>query len=774
MQQLKKIPIVQKINLYFESLPKPKTEESILLRILVQILVIIGIIATDVAANAQISIWAVPCSIIGAYIAWRRRKKKNIEIKFLLAIGMIVTLFLFFGELIANIFDNRLVLAQFLIKIQVLHSFDLPRRKDLGYSMIIGLILIGVAGTLSQTLAFAPWLILFLLFAIPTLILDYRSRLNLPPWEKQFQKEYKKQHKKDFIKHSSLSPKKLVWFPLIIIALGLTIFTIMPRYPGYQLSSFPVKAPDGMENTNFSSGSRGIVNPGYNNEEGSDNLIDGGNNSTGKGEIDSDFYYGFNTKINQNLRGKMTKKKIVLRIRSQAPGFWRALAFDKYNGQGWEISRDDQLIDVPRNRWNYRFKVNVPFVKSDTKRIIQTYTVVSDLPNIIPVLSYPSSIYFPTQEIGIDPENSLRSPAGLIEGLTYTTISRVPYRSQTQLSEASIKYSDTIKNYYLQIPDDIKDEVKEKTEELLAKTGKLNSSNYDKAMELAQTLKQNYTIQDQLRFFDDKEDLVKAFLFRDGGGYPDHFSTVYTMMLRSIGIPARLVVGFDTGQFNPFTGYYVVHNTDAYAMTEVYFPGYGWFYFDPLPAHEIIPRSFQEDQTFGVLGQLWKWVASWLPSPIIEFVTIFFERVIKGIFQFLANIWLNFIWRFISGSIFGIFIGIIGFMLFSFLVFLSWKGLQNLFYRRRLAKLTPIERIYREMLDLMKTKGYPKNPAQTPLEYANIIYQHQQTIQAEIIEEICQNYVYWRYGNLTPNITHLQQQFKALQKSFKLVKVTQK
>jgi len=42
--------------------------------------------------------------------------------------------------------------------------------------MVIGLILIGVAGTLSQTLAFAPLLLIFLALALPTLVLDYRSR----------------------------------------------------------------------------------------------------------------------------------------------------------------------------------------------------------------------------------------------------------------------------------------------------------------------------------------------------------------------------------------------------------------------------------------------------------------------------------------------------------------------------------------------------------------------------------------------------------------------
>lgn len=170
-------------------MPKPPTEESILFRTLVQIMVIVGIIATDVAAQSlyPMSIWAIPLSIVGAIVSWRRRKKKkNIALKIALAMGMIITLMIFLGNLVQSLNDTRLVLAEFLVQLQVLHSFDLPRRKDLGYSMIIGLILIGVSATLSQTLAFAPWLLALLLLGIPTLVLDYRSRMGLNVWEENF------------------------------------------------------------------------------------------------------------------------------------------------------------------------------------------------------------------------------------------------------------------------------------------------------------------------------------------------------------------------------------------------------------------------------------------------------------------------------------------------------------------------------------------------------------------------------------------------------------
>lgn len=97
------------------------------------------------------------------------------------------------------------------MQLQVLHSFDLPRRKDLGYSMIIGLILIGVSATLSQTLAFAPWLLALLLLGIPTLVLDYRSRMGLNVWEENFRQLKQEKNlfrQKQLWQSSPLSPKK--------------------------------------------------------------------------------------------------------------------------------------------------------------------------------------------------------------------------------------------------------------------------------------------------------------------------------------------------------------------------------------------------------------------------------------------------------------------------------------------------------------------------------------------------------------------------------------
>lgn len=755
--KLRRLPVFSQLWQSLEAIPSQEIENSIWLRVLVQLLVVVGIVATDIAAETQISFWAVPLSIIGATWSWYRRHERNVSVKFLLAIGMLLAMGVFFGNLFGQLNDTRFVLAELLIQLQVLHSFDLPRRKDLGYSMVIGLILLGVAGTLSQTLAFAPLLLIFLAIALPVLILDYQSRLGISTTSK---------HQKSprfALSSSPFSLKRLSLFLLVILGLGLTIFALMPRFPGYQLQTFPVSAPASFANKNFDNSNRGIVNPGYNRRgkqgRGTGEKEDG---SGGSGLMDDTFYYGFSSKINQNLRGEL-KPKVVMRVRSQSPGFWRVLAFDSYTGQGWEISREDDVLKVTRPEWSYRFFLNRPLITAKTQEVIQSYTVVSEMPNLIPALSYPKELFFPTREVQVDPEGGLRSPQGLIEGLTYSVVSEVPYRDRTLLQKASNDYPRGIKKNYLEVPPKIARQVRKRTEQLLATSPKPITSSYEKALYLAQALKQRYSIPKNplsLPILEKNEDLVEAFLFKNKGGYPDHFSTTLTIMLRSIGIPARLVAGFGTGRFNPFTGFYVVQNTDAYAMTEVFFPKYGWFPFDPIPGHELIPPSFEEDQTFGVLQQFWSWVAGWLPSPL----TSWFGNVWLVILGGLVGV-ISWFWALVSSGWVGLLTGLILAIAFGFLGWLAWNYWRTWHYRRWLRRLPPMESVYQQMLKILSNKGYPKHPAQTPFEYVKVSREHHSPDTVEVIDEISQAYVRWRYAQHTPNIQQLRQRLRDLMKS---------
>jgi protein-glutamine gamma-glutamyltransferase len=742
-----KVSIVQQWRRRIQTLPLMPPEESIALRVLTQALVVIGMIATDVAAQNQMSIWTVPVSIVGSVWSWHRRYQRNIPTKFALALGMLLAMAAFFLKLLSpgELTDTRVVLVELLIHLQVLHSFDQPRRKDLGYSMVIGLILLGVASTLSQTMEFGLLLLLFLAIALPTLALDYRSQLGLstmPPLARSVPRSLKAAY------------PLITTFGLTLL-LGLLVFAVMPRFSGYQWRTFPMSAqitpPGEFDN-------RQVINPGYvrAGPAGAGSGKSGGTMQTqGAGTLDETAYSGFGRQINQNLRGRL-KPRVMMRVRSQAEGFWRVQAFDRYTGQGWEVSRNEKTKTIARQVWANQFFVPQRVTLNRTREVVQTYTIVADLPNVIPAMAQPKELYFPTRQVAMDAEDGLRAPIELLEGLTYTVISDVPYRNRTLLKLAQVP-TPGLYSPHLQMPEAIKAKVRRRTEEILAKSEQPLRSPYEQALYLAQHLKQRYTIQPDLPFLAPTDDLVEAFLFKYKGGYPDHFSTVLTMMLRSIDISARLVVGFAPGQFNPFTGLYVVRNTDAYAMTEIVFPKFGWFAIDPIPGHELIPPSLEDSQPFSLLQSFWKWVAGWLPSPVSSWL----NRIFGTLFTELGR-WLGWLFGGFTKSWWGFFRGLFGTVLASFLGWLSWQSWRQWRYYRRLKRLPAMERLYRQMLDWLGSQGVGKHPAQTPLEYADQAQTQHPPHRAAVIQAISAAYVQWRYGGTVPDLGPLQRQFKTI------------
>ncbi len=741
-------------------LPASETEESITLRLLTQAVVALGIIAVDLTAGTALSLWAIPLSLGGGVWSWARRRRTNVAAKFMIALGMLGSLVLFLGGLVENLNDTRLVLAELLIRLQVLHSFDLPRRKDLGYSLVIGLILLSVAATLSETLAFAPLLLLFFLVALPALLYDYRARLGFDQgarWGRRSQGGA-----------SPASPpatvgwRRLGLLMVLTLALGLVIFALMPRFPGYQLQNFPVSGGAELEEQWFTEQTQGIFNPGV--SEGNQTEAEGLNQAAGTGSGEDtggdDVYYGFRTQMDQlGLNpSPPTRSQVVLRVRSQAPGFWRTIAFDRYTGRGWEISDAAELSQIERPPWTYRFDLGLPGSESETQAVIQTVTVVRNLPNLIPALSQPRALYFPTPEVGIDSEGSLRAPAILATDMTYTVVSDVPRRDRTLLGQARTDYNPITRRRYLQLPEAVAAQVRPEAEALLAKSPQPLTNSYEKALFLAQALKQTYEIRDDFPV-QPGEDLVAAFL-RQGGGYPDHFSTVLAVMLRSLGIPARLSAGFAPSQFNPFTGFYLVHNTDAFALPEVYFFNHGWFAFDPVPGRELIPPSVEDVEMFSVLEQFWRWVAGWLPSPVTGFLSWLWLLVVGTLSRGLVGLW-----QFISGSAVGVLMGAIGAIAISFAAWLAGQRLRSWRDDRRLRRLPPMERLYQQLQRDLAAQGLPRHPAQTPLEYARCVEEQRPGLVAEVTATIAQAYARWRYGAIPPDLDRLQAELRRLRRT---------
>ncbi len=65
------------------------------------------------------------------------------------------------------------------------------------------------------------------------------------------------------------------------------------------------------------------------------------------------------------------KPKVVMRVRSQAEGFWRVLGFDNYTGKGWEISRNEDVTTIRRSPWSYQIFFTPPVITGKTQEVIK-------------------------------------------------------------------------------------------------------------------------------------------------------------------------------------------------------------------------------------------------------------------------------------------------------------------------------------------------------------------------------------------------------------------
>ena len=109
------------------------------------------------------------------------------------------------------------------------------------------------------------------------------------------------------------------------------------------------------------------------------------------------------------------------------------------------------------------------------------------------------------------------------------------------------------------------------------------TSNYARARAIEQYLRTNFSYTLQLPGVREADPLAQ-FLFERKKGHCEYFASSMTIMLRTLGIPARVVNGFRGGEYNDLSGNYIVRERDAHSWVEAYFPEYGWVSFDPTPA----------------------------------------------------------------------------------------------------------------------------------------------------------------------------------------------
>lgn len=204
-------------------------------------------------------------------------------------------------------------------------------------------------------------------------------------------------------------------------------------------------------------------------------------------------------------------------------------------------------------------------------------------------------------------------PTELDAGTVYTVVSRRPRVTEAVLREPAggAPTPPGFTQRYTRLP-----EVPERVRELAARVTAGAPGVYDQVRALERWMGENLTYTLDIPPLPEGADAVEQFLFVDKKGFCEQIATALVVMLRSLGVPVRLTMGYTPGERDPFTGLYQVRARNAHAWAEVYFPGVGWQGFDPTASVPLSGEASAPGTARGVasfLGERLPSVPGWAP-----------------------------------------------------------------------------------------------------------------------------------------------------------------
>lgn len=291
---------------------------------------------------------------------------------------------------------------------------------------------------------------------------------------------------------------------------------------------------------------------------------------------------------------------VVMKVSADRPAFWRGTVFDTWDGRVW--TRSDQRDPAPLLTNGRDDRVIVPAgagARIGPHRVNeQTFEIVADYAAI--VFAAPEAV-----EVESDHLVAARADGTVIAGFDpfgagarYTVRSHEPDATEVSLRAATGPVPEDIAGRYAEPVEATSARIRSLARRITADA----PTNYDKVRAIEAWLGANveYSLEAPLPPAS-VEDSVDWFVFEGRAGWCEQIASTLVVMLREVGIPARIATGFVTGSHDPVTGRYTVRERDAHAWAEVWFPGIGWQGFDPTASVPLAGESPQVDSLFSWL-----------------------------------------------------------------------------------------------------------------------------------------------------------------------------
>mgnify|MGYP001817297630 FL=1 len=259
--------------------------------------------------------------------------------------------------------------------------------------------------------------------------------------------------------------------------------------------------------------------------------------------------------------------------------YWRGIVLTNFNGRTWTSSdpyavRALEQVSYTANPLEYTITIE------PTRQI---WVFALDMPE-----SWTLSRTF------MGPQQQLARSIPIDQRMVYEAVSYLDYRTDVDLS-------DMARDFYTLVPEASNPETQALGRRMREEAGS-DTAFIDAVMRMFHEQAFYYTLQPPAL----GSNSVDRFLFDTRQGFCEHYASAFAVLMRSAGIPSRIVLGYQGGELNPMGGHMIVRQSDAHAWNEVWLDGVGWRRVDPTSA--VAPERIE----VGRSGSMFDGVAeSW-------------------------------------------------------------------------------------------------------------------------------------------------------------------
>jgi transglutaminase-like putative cysteine protease len=494
----------------------------------------------------------------------------------------------------------------------------------------------------------------------------------------------------------------------------------------------------------------------------------------------NDITTGFSDRVELGRIGQIQQSKtVVMHVAIDGDSFGafspklRGVALSKFDGHNWSnSSRRQPILRGSDGRFNLDLR-NSQFGVPRGRNLHYRVTMEPFISEVFFLLATPESLAGNYRAVSENPDGSVFNLDNEHPVARYEADSRISTPIAARLQSASDFFPDQVSSEYLQLPE-LDSRIRPLTDKIVA-----NAKNpYDRAMAIETYLRTHYGYTLQLASAK-PADPIADFLFVRRRGHCEYFSSAMAIMLRTIGIPSRVVNGFAGGEFNDITSQYVIRASDAHSWVEAYIPGNGWLAFDPTPGGGAQSHSKWSRLMLymDAMSSFWReWIVNYDLAHQLRLTqdATHGSRAVVGQAQSWGRreyqkmlAWARRVqYRVGASSVKWGIRAVVGIALV--LLIISLPRLILLLQKVRLAR-SPRQAPqlaasiwYERMLRQTAKLGWTKSPAQTPDEFASVITD--QKIQHRV-SDFTDHYERARFGNSAEDASRLPDLYKEIKTS---------